>query len=276
MSSGTERPEPLRDVEPAEPIAAWFGGKKYLAKRIIERIEAVPHNCYAEPFSGMGGVFLRRAKRPKSEIINDINGEVVNLFRVVREHPEELARQFDWAVASKLEFRRLVDTPPESLTDVRRAARFAYLQTLAFGGKPATELTPGQTGAISPHHRAKLTAARMRRHIEAAHRRLQGVNVECMDWAEFLRRYDRPFTLFYIDPPYWGHETDYGKDLFAREDFERMAEFLRTLQGRFLLSLNDRPEVRETFAGFDLQEVETRYSANIRSTRRVGELLISG
>ena len=115
----------------------------------------------------------------------------------------------------------------------------------------------------------------MRRLITAAHRRLEGVHVECLDWAVFLRRYDRPFTLFYLDPPYWGYENDYGKGMFAREDFARMAKLLADLKGRFILSLNDRPEVRELFGGFELEEVRTTYSANAKSTRRVGELLIS-
>ena len=92
----------------------------------------------------------------------------------------------------------------------------------------------------------------------------------------FIRRYDRPFTLFYIDPPYWGHETDYGRDLFSRGDFARMAELLRGLKGQFILSLNDRPEVREIFDGFVFEEVATRYSSNARSARKAAELLISG
>ena len=276
MRSNPERsPMRLRDIAPAAPIAPWFGGKKYLAARIIARIEAVSHDCYAEPFVGMGGVFLRRACRPKSEILNDVNGEIVNLFRILREHPDELGRQFDWALSSRREFRRLVTIRPETLTDVQRAARFAFLQRLSFAGKPATEITPGQMGP-SPHHPARLTTERMRHLITAAHRRLQGVHVECLDWAEFIRRYDKPFTLFYIDPPYWGHETDYGKGLFLRDDFARMATILRGLKGRFILSLNDRPEVRETFDGFEIEPVETRYSANAKSTRRAGELLISG
>ncbi len=86
----------LEPVKPAESIAPWFGGKKYLAKRIAARIKAVPHQCYGEPFAGMGGVFLRRSGRPKSEILNDINDDIVNLFRCLRDHPNELARQFDW------------------------------------------------------------------------------------------------------------------------------------------------------------------------------------
>ena len=263
--------KPPREVEPAQPIAPWLGGKRLLARRIAARIEEIPHRCYAEPFVGMGGVFLRRARRPSAEVINDINGDVANLFRVVREHPDELARQFRWAVATRRDFRRLIETPPETLTDVQRAARFAYLQRLRFAGKPGDASIN-----FGPRYPGRLRAEQMRRLIGAAHRRLQGVQIESLDWAEFIRRYDRPFTLFYIDPPYWGHEADYGRGIFAREDFARMAEILRDLKGRFLLSINDRPEVREIFAGFEMEEVETRYSANAKATRRVGELLIGG
>ena len=275
MSSASEHPEPFEAVPPAAPIAPWFGGKKYLARRIIERIEAAPHTCYAEPFVGLGGVFLRRGRRPKAEVLNDINGEIVNLFRIVREHPDELARQFDWALSSRAEFRRFVLTPADILTDVQRAARFVYLQRLSFGGKPATEATAGAIG-LNAWHPAKVRSALVQRLIGAAHTRLQGVTVECLEWDVFIRRYDRPWTFFYIDPPYWGHETDYGKGIFSREDFAEMAALLRGLKGRFILSLNDRPEVRECFAGFAFEEVETRYSANARSTRRAAELLISG
>ena len=270
-SNPDHSPETLREVPPAEPIAPWFGGKKYLARRIAARIEAIPHRCYAEPFVGLGGVFLRRGKRPRAEAINDINGEVVNLFRIVREHPDELVRQFDNVIASRQEFRRLLRVPPDTMTDVQRAARFAYLQRMRFGGVPES------TGIrLSASSLIALRSDYMLRLIGAAHRRLQGVQIECLDWREFIPRYDRPFTLFYIDPPYWGHETDYGKGIFAREDFARMAELLRRTKGRFVLSINDRPEVREIFAGFAFEEIETRYSAHIKATRRAGELLISG
>ena len=264
----------LVPTEAAEPLAPWRGGKKRLAARIIERLEAIPHRCYAEPFVGMGGVFLRRKQRPKSEILNDRNGEIVNLFRIVREHPEELERQFEWALSSRGEFGRLVATPPETLTDIQRAARFAFLQRMTFRGKPAHHAaTRGQTGA-DVSGLASFTAARMQRLIAAAHRRLQGVHVECLDWAVFIARYDRPTTLFYVDPPYWGYEDDYGKGLFAREDFARLAEVLRGIRGRFLLSLNDRPEVRKLFAGFERERVRVRYTMG-REQRLAAELLIS-
>ena len=222
----------------------------------------------------MGGVFLRRTSRPKSEIINDLNGEIVNLFRIVREHPEELARQFRWVLTSRQEFARWIAVDPDTLTDVQRAARFTYLQRLSFGGVPAHIATPGQMSP-SVSHPARLTAVRMFQLIEAAHRRLQRVHIERLNWDAFLLRYDRTSTLLYLDPPYWNHEKDYGKGIFAREDFTRMAELLGSLNGRFILSLNDRPEVRELFCGFRIETVQTRYSAKARSTPRINELLIS-
>ena len=161
------------------------------------------------------------------------------------------------------------------MTDIQRAARFAYLQRLMFGGKPAHLATPGQIGP-STHHPARLTAARIRRLIGAAHERLQDVHIECLDWDVFVRRYDRPRTLFYLDPPYLGHENDYGKGMFSVEDFARMAELLRGIKGRFILSLNDTPEVREKSEGFQIEEVETRYSVNAKATRRAREVLITG
>ena len=182
-------------------------------------------------------------------------------------------RQFRWVLSARAESSsRLIETPPETLTDVQRAARFAYLQRLAFAGR-----TGGTSANFSAYYPAKFRAEQMPRLIRAAHRRLQRVQIECLPWDEFMRRFDRPFTLFYIDPPYWGHEADYGKGLFAREDFARLAKVLRGLKGRFILSLNDRPEVRSLFAGFEIEEVTTRYSANWSAAKRqVGEMLIGG
>ncbi len=231
MSTADTVPETFQDTDPAEPLAPWFGGKRYLAQRIIKRIDAVPHACYAEPFSGMGGVFFRRAKKPKSEILNDINGDITNLFRMVREHPDEITRQFRCTLSSRREFARLCAVPPETLTDIQRAARFAFLQRLTFGGKPANHATPGQTGMASPHHPARLTADKMRRLISAAHKRLQGVHIRIPPLASVHHPIRQtPSPLFYIDPPYWGHEHDYGKGLFERQDFTRMAGIPRQPQ----------------------------------------------
>ena len=262
-------------VAPAEPLAPWFGGKRHLARTIAARIKAIPHRCYAEPFCGMGGVFLRRRMRPKSEILNDINGEIVNLFRILGDHPDALAAGFDLCLASRAEFVRLLKTPPGTLTDIRRAARWAFLQRMSLGGKPAHLATPGGM-APSVRNPARLSGTRMTELIRAIHARLQDVHIEQLDRARFIPRHDRDFTLFYIDPPYWGHEADYGRGVFDRADFERLARMLRGIRGRFILSINDRPQIREIFGWAEIEEVGTRCSANARANRRVTELLVSG
>ena len=71
---------------PAKPVAAYIGGKRLLAATIIDRIGNIPHKTYVEPFVGMGGVFLRRSLAPRSEVMNDINRDVVTLFRVLQRH----------------------------------------------------------------------------------------------------------------------------------------------------------------------------------------------
>lgn len=113
--------------------------------------------------------------------------------------------------------------------------------------------------------------------LEDLHTRLSGVVIECLDWSQFILRYDGPGTLFYLDPPYWGCEGDYGDDLFSRRDFAAMASQLSRLEGRFLLSLNDVPEVRDIFGAFTLTPVQTTYTVGKTSETRGNraELIIS-
>ena len=107
------------------------------------------------------------------------------------------------------------------------------------------------------------------------HERLAGVTIECLPYAEFIERYDRPETLFYCDPPYWGAETDYGRDIFSRDDFERLAGLLRAIKGRFVLSINDVPEIRTLFEGLDIQPVTLTYSVAEAAATEAKELIIT-
>jgi DNA adenine methylase len=111
--------------------------------------------------------------------------------------------------------------------------------------------------------------------LQDAHERLAGVLLENLDWAEFITRYDRAGTLFYIDPPYWGTEDYYGKDLFPRDQFAKLAEHLRQIKGRFIMSINDVPQIRELFSGFDIEEVGVNYTAGGGKGTAARELIIS-
>lgn len=266
---------PLSPAPPANPVAPYLGGKRNLAKRIIERLAGIPHETYCEPFVGMGGVFLRRPFRARAEVINDISRDVTNLFRILQRHYVPLMDMLRWQVTSRTEFERLVAENAESLTDLERAARFLYLQRTAFGGKVS-----GRNFGVSPSAPARFDVNRLGPLLEEVHTRLSGVVIERLPWPELLTRYDRPGTLFYLDPPYWGCEADYGPGIFAREDFERLAEQLAGLKGGFLLSLNDVPGVRQTFRAFTIEGVETSYSiaggGRGAERGRVQEVLISG
>lgn len=261
----------LEDIKPVKPVAPWQGGKRALAGRIAERIEAIPHTRYVEPFVGMGGVFFRRRKRPAVEVINDINSDVVTLFRILQRHYQQLLDVLKWQVCSRADFERLVGVDPDGLTDLERAARFLYLQRAAFGGRVAK-----RTFGIDFQHGARFNLTKLVPMLEDVHERLCGVVIERIPYADCIRRYDsRPGTLFYLDPPYWGCTDDYGRDIFSQEDFARLAEQLAGLQGRFILSLNDTPEVRQLFAGFEIEEVELHYGVG-GGARPAKEVLISG
>lgn len=260
-------PSKQTPVEPMPGLAPWIGGKRHLARRICERIARIPHRCYAEPFVGMGGVFLRRSARARSEAINDFHGEVANLFRIVQRHADALWAELELQLATKAEFDRLRGVDPAGLTDIERAARFLQLQASCFGGRP------GGVFGRDPKTRARFVPSRYRHIIRAVHRRLEGVYIDGLPYQDFIGRWDRPDTLFYLDPPYWGCETDYGRGLFGREDFERLAGLLRGLKGRFILSLNDVPEVRDLFAWARIEEEPVTY--HLGHGKRVTELVIT-
>jgi DNA adenine methylase len=246
---------------------AWLGGKSRLADQIIERIPA--HTTYVEVFAGAAWVLFRKPES-KVEVINDINSELVTLYRCVRHHLPELVAQFRWMLIAREEFDRFLKTPADTLTDIQRSARFYYLAKTAFGAKVRSP-TYGIAATAPP----RLNLLRLEEDLSEAHLRLSRVFIENKPYAEVLTRFDRPETFFYVDPPYWGCENDYGVGLFAREDFTALAGILDSLKGKFLLSLNDRPEVREVFNAFRIEAVKTRYSVNAAAGKQVAELLIS-
>ena len=261
----------LSPVTPVRPLAPYIGGKRQLAKRLVALINATPHTTYAEAFVGMGGVFLRRTQRPKAEVINDWSQDVATFFRVIQHHYIAFLDMLRFQVTSRAGFEKLLALEPDSLTDLQRSARFLYLQRLAFGGKVA-----GRNFGIDPASPARFDVTKLGPMIEAVHERLAGVVIERLDWSRFIARYDRPGTLFYLDPPYFGCEGDYGRDLFDRGQFEKMADQLRGIRGRFILSLNDHPEVRRIFAGFNFREEQLTYTVGgAAKAKAVGEVVIS-
>ena len=241
----------------ANPIVPWLGGKRRLAERLIPLFP--PHECYVELFCGGAALFFLRPVPAPVEVINDINGELVNLYRVVQHHLEEFVRQFKWALSSREVFKWLQGTATAPLTDIQRAARFFYLQHHAFGGKVAGQSFG--TATTSP----TINLCRIEENLSAAHLRLAGALVENLPWSDAFTRYDRPHTFFYMDPPYWQTEG-YGVP-FAWEQYEAMAKAMRTCKGKAMLSINDHPDIRAAFADFHVMDIDIKYSVGNAQSR---------
>ncbi|MDO5674771.1 MAG: DNA adenine methylase [bacterium] len=231
-------------------LIPYFGGKSRLAKQVVARMPE--HSCYVEVFAGAAAVFF--SKEPsKTEVINDLDRELITLYRAVQNHPEELRRQFKYTLVARDEFNRLMRAAPDTLTDIQRAARYLYLQRTCYGGR-VHQRTFGTVTVGKP----RLNLFTLEETLETAWRRLAQALIECMDFRDLIARYDRPHTLFYLDPPYWdivGYEHN-----FVEQDFVDLAQALAGIKGRFLMSINDTPEVREVFGRFQIEEVTLKYS----------------
>ncbi len=245
----------FRPVRPVRPAAAYIGGKRRLAAELVRRIEAIPHSTYAEPFVGMGGVFLRRGFAARCEVINDISQDVATFFRVLQRHYPQFIETLKFQITSRREFERLAASDPATLTDLERAGRFLYLQRLAYGGKVA-----GRNFGVDRIGGGRFDVTKLGPLLEEIHERIAGVIIECLPWHDFILRYDDSGTLFYLDPPYWDSEDDYGQGKFTKADYAGLAFALAKIQGRFLLSVNDVPQTRELFAPFLLEPISTKYT----------------
>ena len=248
------------------PIIPWIGGKRRLAKHIIPMFP--PHRCYVEPFAGAGALYFTK-EQVKTEVLNDINSELINLYRVVKHHLEPLLHEFKWALTSRKIFTWLQDTPPETLTDIQRAARFFYLQKNAFGGK-----VDAQHFGTATTHPPRLNLLRIEEDLSQAHLRLSQTYIEHLSWEAVIKKYDRPHTLFYCDPPYWG-TAGYGVD-FGLEQYDHMAELARTIKGKMIISVNDIPEMRTAFDGLNMDTVDISYTLGKsgKGRQKRGELVI--
>jgi len=225
----------------------WIGGKRLLRKAVLERFPAGKVERYIEVFGGAGWVLFAKEKQAgQMEVYNDINGNLVNLFRCVKYHCGELQRELGGLLSSREQFYDyLAQVNMRGLTDIQRAARFFYLVKLSFGSEHRTYAT------------SKKMMDNAAEYLTKVKERLRGVNIECKDFADLIRVYDRKSALFYLDPPYMGTERYYDCP-FTPEDHQRLRASLEGLKGRFILSYNDCPQVRELYDGYRIEGISRR------------------
>ena len=227
----------------------WMGGKSKVAKRLCELLPE--HVCYVEVFAGAANLLFVKDKS-KVEAINDINAELINLFRVVRSHRREFMRELMLVTQSRDVFTDYRSQP--GITDIQRAARSYFIMKAAFGGKGGTSHPAFGYGTTG---RARF-CRNMFSAVNRCHKRLDGVYIENLPFEDCIRRYDRPHTVFFCDPPY----LDVGgyKEQFRPADHDRLAAILTGIKGKFLLTINDHPKIRALYKNFHRLKVKVRYS----------------
>ena len=190
----------------------WIGGKRALRKEIIALFPQDGVGRYIEVFFGAGWVFFGREKQPgQLEVINDRDGQIVNLFRCIKYHRAALQEELEWLVSAReIFFAAMAQLHTDGLTDIQRAARFFYVLKNSFGNNKKTFATSGNGIGCSVDY------------LEQVQLRLRGVKIENRDFEPILKTYDRPDALFYLDPPYLGTEKNY-EGTFGWKDHLRLA-----------------------------------------------------
>lgn len=215
---------------------AWVGGKKALRDEILARF---PRNYkrYIEVFGGAGWVLFHKPPGNDFEVFNDFNGNLVNLYRCVREQPEALRDELRYMLNSRLDFEYMKGMLHSQavLPDVRRAAYYYALIRYSYA-------TGTSTFGSQPHAMWNNFPL-----IESAAGRLQKVVIENKDCVKLIRQYDRPESFFYCDPPYYNADQYYEAVSTDGFDHAGLADVLLGIKGKFLLSYNDCPEIRALY-----------------------------
>ncbi|MTI53758.1 DNA adenine methylase [Geosporobacter ferrireducens] len=247
-----------------KPPIARMGGKSRLRKQIISMIPE--HTCYIEPFFGAGWVFF--GKEPsKVEVINDVDRELINLFKMIKHHPGEIERLMQFEISSRDSFAEYKKMEMNALTDIQRAVQFIFLISQSFASKG---ISFGYGTNTRPSPQIFDTS-----NLKNLKERLRNTYIENLSFEEIFARYDRPYSFYFCDPPYY--ETDGYKDKFDYEDHMMLRDILLNVHGQFLLTINDHPEVRKWYKDFYMIETKVPYSIGKEqeSRKKYNELIIT-
>ena len=222
----------------------WVGGKRQLRETVSLLI---PSNIssYIEPFGGGGWVLFYYHRWADLEVYNDLDNRLVNLFRVVKYHPCELAREMCYLFHSREQFLSLIQNPGE--TDIQKAARFMFVLSRSFGGR-------GKHFGVSYEGSIKSAGGLIER-VDKISKRLDKVIIENLSAMDLIPQYDTENAFFYCDPPY-SSGAGYEVVSAAKFEHERLRDTLKNIKGRFLLSYDDAPKIRELYKDFNIIETE--------------------
>ena len=219
----------------------WYqGGKSYLADFLIETFPK--HKCYVEVFGGGASVLLKK-NRSTIEVYNDLYGDVVVFFRVLRDKPELLKEYLTKLPYSREEHdllqKRLLEK--EITDDIERASAFFFISNSSFSGEISSSFSTSKIRNHSVRFCEKVDA------LKLFSNRLRGVVIEKLDFRKCIEKYDGTETLFYLDPPYLGRKNEYYRINFDYRDHHDLAKILNEVEGKVVLSHSESEEIRELY-----------------------------
>lgn len=239
------------------PILRWHGGKWILANWIISHFPK--HRVYVEPFGGAASVLLRKS-RSYAEIYNDLDGEVVNLFRVARDNGRDLKRQLELTPFARDEFVLSYKPSTDPLEQARRTVIRSFM---GFGSNSHNQATgfranSNRSGTTPAHDWKNYPDA-----LDALIDRLRGVCIENRDAVDVMLAHDSDQSLHYVDPPYLAETRDKGSDYrfeMTTEQHVDLCRALKGLKGTVVLSGYPSPLYDELYG--DWQKVQRKAHAD--------------
>lgn len=243
---------------------SWIGGKKLLRKKICEQFPK-EYEEYVEVFGGAGWILFNEERPGKVEIYNDYNSELVNLFRCVKYHAEEVKKELKYLLNSREIFQDFLEQyNRRGLTDIQKAVRFFTIIKISYGAK------------LTTFGSCKRNINNMINMLEEIQKRLNTVIIENEDFEKLIKKQDKEKTFFYLDPPYFGTEKYYKNVEFSNEDHERLYNVLKNVKGNFLITYNDCEYIRNLYKEFNIEEVErfSNLTAALDKKKNYKEILI--
>ena len=232
-----------------DSFMTWIGGKKALRGKIVEQFPAHgTYNRYIEVFGGAGWVLFSSDRHATMEVYNDVNGNLINLFRCIKYHPDAVQDELQYILLSREQFydaREQIEI--RGMTDIQRAARFFVLIKESFGADLHSFGLRSRDMDNAKEYLSQISA------------RLNKVVIENHDFQRILKNYDKNDALFYLDPPY----------------HVRLKEALDAIDGKFLLSYNDCEYIRELYKDYHIVGVERAHNlVNKEKKPKYKELII--
>ena len=248
------------------PILRWPGGKSRMLKKLLPLIPK--HTCYCEPFAGGLAVLLAK-ERSQVEVVNDLNGDLVHLYRNIQYHLPALLQEIEWILNSRQNLQDFIAQP--GLTEIQQAARWLVRNKISFGGGMTSFGVSRKGGGGASVSRAGIAES-----LRVFNARMDRVTVEHLPYGRCMALYDAKETFFFIDPPY----LDCNPHVYEAWNEEKMTELkenVSRLKGLWLLTVNDGKFNRRLFKDYRLHAVRS-YNGGVNHSKlpqaTFGELII--